>query len=225
MPTIDLADFVVVSLVTTGSAYLIGYAVGRREKEETRRERVRLRRARRLELKHRAPEPVEDGQGTDTTVDVPAEDAPLTGYRRFADQAAGSSGSARRHFAEIRPDQFDRIVEGYGDVPDPDEAEPVIFKEVMALVMPTAEWLVLGRPANTVRRLTQVDGPDAERAEITRAIHAASAGGPTTGTGPTDDAHVPPQKLSDRDRAIRMRDIARMATAQKTANERVTAGA
>jgi hypothetical protein len=83
---IDVARAVVVLVVVGGAGHVSGYLSGRRERQQTQRERVASRRARRmdeLDLRHRVPNQPgdEDEQGTDTTVDVPVEEP--TARRRF----------------------------------------------------------------------------------------------------------------------------------------------
>lgn len=54
---LDLPTLVIVLLVVAGSAWLAGYLSGRGEKEQTQRERVQLRRARRYEVETTNPGP------------------------------------------------------------------------------------------------------------------------------------------------------------------------
>jgi len=145
MHNLDMPTLVVVLLVVAGAGWLTGYLSGRREKEQTQRQRVQARRANRL--RHRAPELEPDtDQGADTVVDEPTEEQPaLTGYQRFAGLAAGSSTPRT-----LSPDwhrQFDHIVELYGPAPRPDDEPTPFYDQVSAaLVVPTAEWQALGRP-------------------------------------------------------------------------------
>jgi len=136
--TIDLADAVVTTVVASGTTLLLGLVWGRREKQETQRQRVQARRANRL--RHRAPELEPDTETTDTTVPEPDEEF-VSPRDRFS-----YNGAPRT----LNPDwhrQFDHIVELYGETPRPDD-EPTPFYDAVsaALVMPTAEWQALGRP-------------------------------------------------------------------------------
>lgn len=93
--TTDLAQATVVMLVVGGTGYLAGYLSGRRERQQTQRQRVASRRARRIEDRHRAPES-EETQGPDTVADEPVEQ---TARQRFTGiamaPAAGMRGEAR----------------------------------------------------------------------------------------------------------------------------------
>lgn len=189
---IDVAKATVVLLVVGCAGHVSGYLSGRKERQQTQRERVQARRARRLDtldLRHRAPEPDEE-QGPDTTLDEPVEEitsVDIPARQHFTGLVAGSSDPAtRRHLDPNWSRSFASIAAALRDDTDPSDAATPLFHETgLALLGPTGHYPVYVTPAPQPQRLVEVDGPDPERIAATRAIHLAAV------KGGTDDMPVP----------------------------------
>lgn len=109
------------------------------------------------------------------------------------------------------------------DLVDHAHVGPILHDQLVEVLLEATGTMPIVEPE------VECDGPEPTAPE-TPVVETAMAGQPNPGTGPTDDAHRPPPnpapgKLSARDQAIRMRDIARLGAAQKTADEHAAAGA
>lgn len=140
MLNIDAPTLTVVLLVVAGSGWLAGYLSGRTEREQTQRQRVQLRRARREELRHRAPELEPDVETIEPTAPDTDEET-FTGYQRFA-----YDGQPVRHsLAPGWRKDFDGIAEALRGQADPmDWSTPLFHATGAALLGPTGQYSIVG---------------------------------------------------------------------------------
>jgi len=156
---LDTSTLAVVLLVTAGSGYIAGYLSGRGEREQTQRERVASRRARREELRHRAPEPNEtDPETAEPTAPEPADDeVPFYGARtRFTFDGEPVHHSLKPGWRK----DFDGIAAALrGDTDPLDWSTPLFHATGAALLGPTGAYQIVG---------THPDGPGSDDNTIPR---------------------------------------------------------